>query len=234
MATQRKPNNENNEVEKILNTNTNNKASVPQNDTDIKVSGEPQFYGENGARRNSAEGKGRFDLIPTEPFRFLIARLKEGGVITCTKEAITAAAFEGRIYDTIIALTIYAYDMRTLGDKPLQEHQVHDFVHVFNDMLIDLAKHFEKGAKIYGERNCQKGIPAWRFRDSGLRHLNQYFAGLDDEPHMISAIWNFWMLAWTDIVNGRGANTKPSSDKQHLILGDLLKDIADTLNRYPL
>lgn len=62
-------------------------------------------------------------------------------------------------------------------------------------MLMDLSIHFQKGAEIYGERNCEKGLPKWTFHDSGLRHLTQCIIGIDDgEDHFISAIWNFWML----------------------------------------
>jgi hypothetical protein len=65
--------------------------------------------------------------------------------------------------------------------------------------MKELAVHFEKGAKIYGEHNCEKGIPKWSFIDSGLRHLTQFLNGEDDENHYIAAIWNFWMLMWTVI-----------------------------------
>jgi hypothetical protein len=66
-------------------------------------------------------------------------------------------------------------------------------------LMQTLARHFEKGAKVYGERNCEKGIPEWSFRDSGLRHLSQYFSGENDEDHFAAALWNFWMLIWTRI-----------------------------------
>jgi hypothetical protein len=63
--------------------------------------------------------------------------------------------------------------------------------------MLQLAQHFENGAKIYGERNCEKGIPKWSFIDSGMRHATQYLSGRTDENHFIAAIWNFWMLMWT-------------------------------------
>ena len=64
-------------------------------------------------------------------------------------------------------------------------------------MFLDLAIHFQKGAEHYGERNCQKGIPLWSFKDSAMRHAAQAFAGKTDEPHIISVIWNCWMAEWT-------------------------------------
>ena len=37
-----------------------------------------------------------------------------------------------------------------------------------------LARHFEKGAAKYGDRNWEQGIPLSRFLDSALRHLFAY------------------------------------------------------------
>lgn len=56
-----------------------------------------------------------------------------------------------------------------------------------------LAKHCERGALHYGERNVDKGIPQHSLIDSGLRHLGQYIQG-DPEPyHLVAALWN---IAW--------------------------------------
>ena len=56
--------------------------------------------------------------------------------------------------------------------------------------IHELAKHCEEGAKKYGERNCEKGIPIHSLIDSAFRHLSQYMRGFDDEPHLRSALWN--------------------------------------------
>jgi hypothetical protein len=53
-----------------------------------------------------------------------------------------------------------------------------------------LARHFEKGAAKYGDRNWERGIPLSRFLDSALRHLFAYLAGRDDEDHLVAAAWN--------------------------------------------
>lgn len=65
------------------------------------------------------------------------------------------------------------------------------------NVIMRLAKHFEKGAKKYEENNW-KGIPAWSFVDSAFRHLSKYTEGWDDEDHLIAAIWNLVCLAWTE------------------------------------
>lgn len=53
-----------------------------------------------------------------------------------------------------------------------------------------LAIHFEKGAKKYGPRNWEKGIPLSKFLDSAERHLQEIKEGMNDENHPISALWN--------------------------------------------
>ena len=65
-------------------------------------------------------------------------------------------------------------------------------------VLMRLAKHYEKGAIKYKERNWEKGIPAHSFADSAMRHLVKYLDGWIDEDHLIAAIWNLMGLAWTE------------------------------------
>jgi hypothetical protein len=57
-----------------------------------------------------------------------------------------------------------------------------------------LAKHFEKGAEKYGDRNWEKGQPQGDFFDSARRHLNKFARGLDDEDHLVAALWNVMCL----------------------------------------
>ena len=65
-------------------------------------------------------------------------------------------------------------------------------------VLMRLAKHYEKGALKYEERNWEKGIYAHSFADSAFRHLVKYMDGWNDEDHLIAAIWNLCGLAWTE------------------------------------
>jgi hypothetical protein len=167
--------------------------------TDIKVTGTPQTYGE-GATRNTKEGKGRFDLIPQEVFidinNFLAERLaSKCTTLYCHPLTIIEDIAYDRIVQAIVKLTLYSYSEEEL-DKPYM-FPIDDYKYCCWDMLKDLAVHFQKGAEIYGERNCQKGIPAWSFKDSAMRHASQFFNEEEDEPHLISAIWNLWLLQWT-------------------------------------
>lgn len=57
--------------------------------------------------------------------------------------------------------------------------------------MMALAQLMERGAKQYGERNWEKGIPIGSFMDSGLRHAFQALRGDTNEEHLIHAAWNF-------------------------------------------
>ena len=60
---------------------------------------------------------------------------------------------------------------------------------------MDLSKHWEAGAKKYGENNVRLGIPAHSLYDSAMRHLMKWFNGWDDEDHLVAAFWNIaWLL----------------------------------------
>lgn len=57
------------------------------------------------------------------------------------------------------------------------------------DAIIDIAKHFENGAAIYGPRNWEKGIPLSEQLNSLERHLQQEKMGMTDEPHARALAW---------------------------------------------
>lgn len=56
-----------------------------------------------------------------------------------------------------------------------------------------LARHCERGALHYGERNVDKGIPQHSLIDSGVRHLALYIQGDAEPHHLVAALWN---IAW--------------------------------------
>lgn len=61
--------------------------------------------------------------------------------------------------------------------------------------ITEVALHCENGAKKYGERNVDKGIPQHSLIDSGIRHLVKYMNGWTDEAHLRAAAWNIlWAL----------------------------------------
>lgn len=167
-------------------------------DYNIKVDGTPQTYGE-GATRNSKEGKGRYDLIPTSPMASIMAAYADQNFISEIDDT-----------KTNLIMCLYKYAMRRDFAKTiiiLALASVNPGGNITSTCIPPalayaiehLAHHFEKGAKIYGEHNCEKGIPLESFIDSGMRHMTQCInkSGDPTENHWIAAIWNFWMAEWT-------------------------------------
>lgn len=58
------------------------------------------------------------------------------------------------------------------------------------EALGRVARHYEKGARIYGRDNWQKGIPAWRCLASAARHLYQHIKGDRSEDHLSAVVFN--------------------------------------------
>jgi hypothetical protein len=57
-----------------------------------------------------------------------------------------------------------------------------------------LAILYAKGAKKYGDRNWETGIPRSRLVDSMLRHAHQAANNQTDEDHLAATIWNCFAL----------------------------------------
>lgn len=66
------------------------------------------------------------------------------------------------------------------------------------EALHELALHCEAGARKYGERNVEKGIPISSLVDSAFRHLSKYMQGMNDEPHLRAALWNVAWAIWME------------------------------------
>ena len=63
-------------------------------------------------------------------------------------------------------------------------------------MILETAIHFEEGAKKYGERNWQKGLPVNCYLDSAIRHYLKWRRGDDDERHDRAFCWNLMCCIW--------------------------------------
>lgn len=150
----------------------------------IKDSGERRVF-ESGAVRDMAEGKGRFDLIPIDVVSELVASC-EGYTQQFT---IVPGLYEtiGRFMKTGDVSNLYDVLSAAAEDR---------YENVYS-ALLDLAKHFEDGAKKYGENNWQKGLPVNSYIDSALRHLTKDCAGWTDEPHYRAFLWNITCAIWT-------------------------------------
>jgi hypothetical protein len=78
--------------------------------------------------------------------------------------------------------------------------------------LLRLAKHYEAGAKKYGDRNWENGQPISVLIDSGMRHLFKYLDGWTDEDHLSAAAWNILGAMWMEEKNPAMQDIKPRID----------------------
>lgn len=149
------------------------KFDSKKEDTTIRDSGERTEYA-TGAVRDCKEGKGRCDLMPLD----VASNIMEDYVL----EQINW--FKNR---SDVTFLIDAIKWSCRGE-------VFDSI---PDMLLNVSKHFEAGAKKYGEYNWQKGIPVHSYIDSAVRHYLKYRDGWEDEPHDRAFAWNIMCCIWT-------------------------------------
>ena len=148
----------------------------------IKDSGNRREFN-TGAVRDIQEGKGRCDLLPLD--------------------------VAGALTNNIVLWHIHNFQLH--NDTLLLEIALKEFVTNYTDwcrgsnfakngfanMLLELSKHFEEGAKKYGERNWEKGIPTHCYIDSAVRHYLKWLRGDTDEPHDRAFCWNILCCIWT-------------------------------------
>ena len=139
----------------------------------IKDSGERREF-DTGAVRDIQEGKGRCDLLPL-------------GVVAAN---ILDSAVVGYV-DRFVCTGCYVWLKSAL--KAFCDEREWDFP----TMLLEVSKHFEEGAKKYGEHNWQKGIPTHCYVNSAVRHYLKASRGDDDEPHDRAFCWNVLCCIWT-------------------------------------
>lgn len=87
----------------------------------------------------------------------------------------------------------------------------------------ELAKHFENGAKKYGDNNWLLGQPLAGYADSARRHLNKHLRGQRDEPHLVAAVWNLMCMLDTQKRIEFGLLPKE--------LNDLLPELPDNVEK---
>lgn len=168
-----------------------NKEETPH----IKDSGTRREF-DTGAVRDIQEGKGRCDLMPLDVIGDIFGIYfsdHTGGVITGIADFQKHADVSGLLY----ALENFHDDSNFAS---------------WSDMFLEVAKHFEEGAKKYGEYNWQKGIESRSYIDSALRHYCKFKAGMDDEPHLTAALWNCVCCLWT--INNKPELNSYNTDKK--------------------
>lgn len=150
---------------------------------------------DTGAVRDVSEGKGRCDLLPLD----VIGTWLQNDMLVMI-EKFKETKNVTYLYSAINYFQgEYGVDVWTL--------------------LLEVSKHFENGAKKYGENNWKKGIPLHCYIDSGVRHFLKHLRGDTDEPHDRAFVWNILCAIWT-------FQNKPELDDIEL---DLKAEDDDTL-----
>ena len=175
----------------------NIKHPAVDSDTHIKDSGQRREF-ESGAVRAIVEGKGRCDLVPLSSAAILIFS---------SFSPILDTDYIKTHIEKIVLEGLDEYISRFNEGIEMQERQLSKVVQNFliargwskNDAFLEVSKHYEEGAKKYGEYNWQKGIPCHSYIDSVIRHLMKWSRGDMDEPHDRAFLWNILSLHWTTI-----------------------------------
>lgn len=152
---------------------------------------------ETGAVRDIQEGKGRCDLLPLDVVAslfsvgdFEVFHEIDNFVRTGDEQSLAYALF--RFVERTNGLTV----VRIKDDFDIQLNQ-QMFEGYIASTILEVSKHFEEGAKKYGEYNWQKGIPTHCYIDSAVRHFLKFIRGDKDEPHDRAFVWNILCCMWT-------------------------------------
>jgi hypothetical protein len=148
---------------------------------EIKDSGNRREF-DTGAVRDIQEGKGRCDLMPLD--------------------VISDLYFMNFEDEPVHEVFGWIYEFRAGGKYEYLCKALVSFLNKSNyiswsDMFLEVAKHFEEGAKKYGEHNWQKGIPTHCYIDSAIRHYLKWLREDKDEPHDRAFVWNILCCIWT-------------------------------------
>lgn len=143
----------------------------------IKDSGERREFA-TGAVRDIQEGKGRCDLLPLDVAARMLCNA------TCADSVVYALDEFAHEWDVKWLFRALEYFSKQMGWDTCT-------------ILLEVAKHFEEGAKKYGEYNWQKGIPVHCYIDSAVRHYLKFMRGDRDEPHDRAFCWNIICAIWT-------------------------------------
>lgn len=157
----------------------------------IKDSGERREF-ETGAVRDMAEGKGRFDLMPLSEMADLFVGDHR---IFCIIMDLSQMLDPGLKYSEPFATNAIYNFIAYCKNKDFEDVTLGDVA----EYMLEVAIHFEEGAKKYGEHNWEKGLPLNSYIDSATRHLMKHISGMTDERHDRAFIWN--MLAYAYTVN---------------------------------
>lgn len=137
---------------------------------------------ESGAVRDMREGKGRCDLVPLNVMGDIMVDARD--------KAMFHNLYSFQVFKDTDYLKLCIEDFaRHIGGCDT-------FTGDLCTTFLEVAKHFEEGAKKYGENNWQKGIPIHCYIDSAVRHYLKWLRGDKDEPHDRAFVWNLMCCIW--------------------------------------
>ena len=143
----------------------------------IKDSGDRTQF-ETGAVRDMREGKGRCDLMPLEVVANYVCESNDDtDWVLWSINQFQKSNSTSHLYSALSAFGENYYDHPST-------------------MFLEVAKHFEEGAKKYGEANWQKGIPVYCYIDSAVRHYLKWLREDKDEHHDRAFCWNIMCCIW--------------------------------------
>lgn len=158
----------------------------------IKDSGNRREF-ETGAVRDIQEGKGRCDLLPLYEVARFLGNSETTDDVLARIYGYTSSGNSDHLYHALANVSSHWDDNKT------KESYKQILTQQKCSMLLEVSKHFEEGAKKYGEYNWQKGIPTHCYIDSAVRHYLKYLRGDTDEPHDRAFVWNILCCIWTCI-----------------------------------
>lgn len=185
----------------------------------LKDSGDRREF-DTGAVRDMAEGKGRMDLIPWNIALKIREYMYSHYRIPCSEDIVTTlldrfSCIEWCLNDDTreileenfenaaaywIMFRYYYNDINMLANATICDNiglSSETMTRIWATAMLDVAKHFEDGARKYSDNNWRKGIPVWCYFDSASRHLMKTILGWNDEPHDRAVLWNLMCGAWT-------------------------------------
>ena len=176
----------------------------------ILDSGERRTF-PTGSVRDIQEGKGRCDLLPLD----VVAEHMLDDVVGI----INLFKNHGTVGYLFSALRVF------------QRHINIDNV----TMVLEVSKHFEEGAKKYGEDNWQKGIPTHCYIDSAIRHYLKWLRGDKDEPHDRAFCWNILCCIWTCIHKPELNDYCKTDNADHCVVcGDVIPEGQQMCNKHQI
>ena len=156
----------------------------------IQDSGDRRRF-ESGAVRDMAEGKGRCDLMPLFDVAAVFRFVGEESAYEILYK------LSSLLRDDLSQKEKYEHCMMILTDFADFQRELDETSGRFPNLFLEVAIHYEEGAKKYGEHNWEKGIPLWCYVDSATRHFLKYLDGRTDEYHDRAFVWNILGYMYT-------------------------------------